>query len=228
MADRPSSGDAGRFGAAMATGTLPSAALARLVGYLRILTDQEPGTVLSSATLARLAGVNSALLRRDLSLLGSYGTRGVGYDAAVLARQIQEALGVHRAAPVALVGLGHLGRALAGFGGFGGRGLHFAALFDNDPAVIGTEVSGLTVADVAEIGPRCRAVGIEIGVVATPAEAAQPVVDALVEAGVTAVLCFAGTPVRVPDGVDLRQVDLSLELQVLAWGRARTSRAVGG
>lgn len=228
MADRPTSGDADRWQHTSLPAPLPSATVARLVGYLRILSEQPAGAVVSSADLAREAGVNSSLLRRDLSLLGSYGTRGVGYDVTALARQLQEALGVHRTAPVALVGLGHLGRALAGFSGFVGRGLHFAELFDIDPAVIGTEVAGLTVADVAELAPRCRAAGIGIGVVATPASAAQQVVDDLVAAGVTSVLCFAPGAVRVPDGVELRQVDLALELQVLALGGPRRHRVVGG
>ncbi|MTD14505.1 redox-sensing transcriptional repressor Rex [Nakamurella sp. YIM 132087] len=210
---------------------LPEATVGRLAGYLRALTA--PGTaasgVISSSTLAELAGVNAALLRKDLSFLGSHGTRGVGYDIAGLADEIRRALGTHLASPVALVGIGHLGRALARYAGFGGRGLEIAALFDASPEVIGTRVGDLEVHDIADVVPVCRDRAITIGVVATPEGTAQQVTDALVRAGVRSVLNFAPEVVVVPPEVQLRRVDLALELQILAFHETRrSSGAVGG
>jgi redox-sensing transcriptional repressor len=134
---------------------LPEATIARLPEYLRALhqlAEREQDTV-SSEGLAGAAGVNSAKLRKDLSHLGSYGTRGVGYDVRLLIEQIEQVLGLHESRAVALVGIGNLGHALAGYAGFASRGFHIAALFDADPARLGERVGGLAVQDIAEVGP---------------------------------------------------------------------------
>ncbi len=223
----PGSGRPVRSAAALGRRHLPEATLARLSGYLRVLRGPDQlGSVISSDVLARLAGVNPALLRKDLSLLGSHGVRGVGYDPAELADDIGFALGEHRDTRVAVVGVGHLGRALAGYRGFAELGLRIAALFDVSPQVIGQHVDGVTVRDVAAMTEVCADLSIGVGIVATPAEQAQAAVDALVTAGVSAVLNFAPALVSVPAAVVVRRVDLALELQLLAV-RSPTGAVVG-
>lgn len=208
---------------------IPEATVARLAVYLQVLSTgpqvaDEDGIV-SSAGLAAAAGVNPAGLRRDLSFLGSHGVRGVGYDAAKLINEIRRVLGAHHPFRVALVGVGNLGRALAGYAGFAGRGFDIAGLFDVDPAKVGHRVGGLLVQDVAELGSSCRAESITIGLIATPEEAAQSAADALVGAGIFSILDFAPGMVSVPPGVEVRRVDLALELQMLAFHE--TSRSSG-
>ena len=202
---------------------VPEATIARLPLYLRALhelADDGRGTVRSEA-LATAAGVGSATLRKDLSHLGSYGTRGVGYDVEHLVEQVSRELGVSRQCSVVLVGIGNLGRALAGYAGFAARGLAVAALLDSDPAKVGQQVDGLVVRHLDELPVVVAGADVTIGVIATPSEAAQQVCDLLVAAGVTSVLSFAPTALVVPDDVDLRRVDLSVELQILSFHEHR-------
>ena len=215
---------------------LPEATVARLPEYLRALHSlAESGhDTVSSEGLAVAAGVNSAKLRKDLSHLGSYGTRGVGYDVALLVEQIEYVLGLHERRAVALVGIGNLGHALAGYAGFGTRGFRIAALFDADPARVGERINGLVVRHIDEMADVVIAEGITIGVIATPVHAAQQVADCLVAAGVTSILNFAPCVLVVPDGVDVRKVDLAIELQILSFHEHRKAtltslpgRAVG-
>jgi len=202
---------------------IPDATVARLPVYLRALTslaDQGTATC-SSIELARAAGVNPAKLRKDLSYLGSYGTRGVGYDVDHLLDQIGREMGQTQEWSVVIVGVGHLGTALSAYQGFTPRGIRVAALVDTDPARVGTEVSGLLVSSPDELPALVQRHGVAIGVIATPSHAAQEVADLLVAAGVTSILNFAPALVTVPDGVDLRKVDLSVELQILAYHEQR-------
>lgn len=202
---------------------IPEAAVARLAVYLRLLTamaDQGQTTV-SSEELAGAAGVNSAKLRKDLSYIGSYGTRGVGYEVSVLTGEIERILGLKRAHKVAVVGIGNLGHALANYGGFPGRGFPVDALFDVDEDLIGVPVGGLAVSHLDDIPEVCAERGISVGVIATPAPAAQAVCDRLVEGGVRSVLNFAPVVLQVPEYVEVRKVDLAVELQVLAFHAAR-------
>jgi len=171
----------------------------------------------SSEALAEAAGVGSAKLRKDLSHLGSYGTRGVGYDVTELHRQIADRLGRTSSWQVVIVGVGSLGHALARYGGFASRGFTVVGLFDDDPAVIGEVVAGLRVRPLDELPGVLRPGAATIGVLAVPAAHAQVVCDRLVVAGVRSVLNFAPTVLRVPDGVDVRKVDLASELQILAF-----------
>ena len=209
---------------------VPEATVARLAVYLRVLSGlAEQGVVtVSSEELATVAGVNSANLRKDLSHLGSYGTRGVGYDVAVLVERIENTLGLTRRLAVALVGVGNLGHALAGYGGFTTRGFHIAALLDADPNRIGEKIAGLVVRHVDELPEVVSELDIAIGVIATPAHAAQAVCDQLVDCGVTSILNFAPTVLVVPDGVDVRKVDLAIELQILSFHEQRKIRPIGG
>jgi redox-sensing transcriptional repressor len=204
---------------------LPEATVARLPEYLRALHHlAEAGNdTISSEALAAVAGVNSAKLRKDLSHLGSYGTRGVGYDVALLIDQIEHVLGLTQRRAVALVGVGNLGHALAGYAGFASRGFRIAALFDADPGRVGEVINGLPVRHIDDLPRIAAEESIAIGVIATPALAAQEVADQLVGAGVTSILNFAPCVLSVPDGVDVRKVDLAIELQILSFHEHRKS-----
>ena len=212
----------GRPGTVTAFPDLPEATIARLPEYLRALHNLDDGSdTISSEALAAAAGVNSAKLRKDLSHLGSYGTRGVGYDVALLIEQIEYVLGLDQRRAVCLVGVGNLGHALAGYDGFASRGFKIAALFDADPAKVGERINGLTVRHIDELGRVAAEESIAIGVIATPASAAQAVADDLVSAGVTSILNFAPCVLSVPGNVDVRKVDLAVELQILSFHEHR-------
>ncbi len=203
--------------------SIPEATVARLPLYLRALHVLSEGgrQTVSSEALATAAGVNSAKLRKDLSHLGSYGTRGVGYDVTTLVHEISIELGLTQHWAVVLVGVGNLGRALAGYGGFATRGLSIAALLDADPGRVGERIGGLAVRHIDDLDDVVRATAVSIGVIATPAQAAQGVCDRLVAAGVTSILNFAPVVLTVPSHVDLRKVDLSIELQILSFHEHR-------
>src|ERR1700728_4629339 len=191
---------------------IPEATVNRLPVYLRALyalADRGISTV-SSEELAAAAGVNSAKLRKDLSHLGSYGTRGVGYDVEYLVYQVSRELVLTQDCPVAIIGLGNLGRALANYGGFASRGFRIAALLDAAPAVVGTRIARLTVQHSDEMEAVIRRQRVSIGVIATPAGAAQGVCDRLVASGVTSILNFAPVVLNVPEGGDVREGDLSI------------------
>lgn len=206
---------------------IPEATVARLAGYLRALTAlAETRYATSSDELAAAAGVNSATLRKDLSCLGTYGIRGVGYDIELLRAEIGRALGAHRRYRVAVVGVGNLGAALAGYSGFRSRGLEIGALFDIDPRRVGSTVNGVRVEHIDDIRAGCAREGVTMGVIATSEPAAQAAADALVGAGVRAILAFTPGLIHVPAEVDLRRVDLAVELQILAFHQSR--RAVDG
>jgi redox-sensing transcriptional repressor len=208
-------------------GRVPDATVARLATYLRVLgTLADRGvTTVSSDELASFAGVNSAKLRKDLSFLGSYGIRGVGYDVTTLTEQISRTLGltVHRS--VALIGVGNLGQALAGYAGFASRGFQIAALIDADPARIGSQIRGQTVRDIRDLDEIVAEREIAIAVLAVPAPVAQDVCDRLVDAGVTSILNFAPVVLSVPPHVHLRKVDLAAELQILSFHETRNAAA---
>ena len=198
---------------------IPEATVARLPVYLRSLAelvDEKIATV-SSERLAEMAGVNAAKVRKDLSYLGSYGTRGVGYDVEYLLFQMSRELGLTHDWPVAIIGAGNLGSALANYGGFTQRGFPVAALFDSDRTKVGQMIHGVEVHHTDDIATLAKELKVGIGVIATPASAAQDVADKLVGAGVGSILNFAPTVISVPDGVSLRKVDLALELQILSF-----------
>ncbi len=202
---------------------IPEATVVRLPVYQRILAELVRTNVatVSSEQLASLAAVNAAKVRKDLSLLGSFGTRGSGYDPAYLIDQIEQALGVDKTWTIAVVGIGNLGRALTNSEGFASRGFNVTAIFDVDPAVIGEEIKGLRVRHMDEIATLRSSERPAIGVITTPGWAAQQVADLLVAVGVTSLLNFAPRVLTVPPHVHLRYVDLSIELQVLGFYRSR-------
>jgi redox-sensing transcriptional repressor len=206
-------------------GGIPDATVARLPVYLRALYSlgERGVSTVASDELARAAGVNSAKLRKDLSHLGSYGIRGVGYDVEYLVYQVSRALGLTQNWPVVIVGAGNLGRALANYGGFLTRGFQIEAILDSDPSLVGRQLGGMIVRHGSELESVVTTHGVAIGVIAVPAGAAQAVCDRLVAAGVTSILNFAPLVLNVPDGVDVRKVDLSIELQILAFHAQRRS-----
>jgi redox-sensing transcriptional repressor len=202
---------------------IPEASVARLPVYLRALVDlAEHGThSVSSEELASAAGVNSAKIRKDLSYLGSYGTRGVGYDVEYLIHQVSRELGLTQDWAVCIVGIGNLGHALANYGGFAERGFRIAALFDIDEHTLEEVVAGIDVTCFDEVERVVKEEDISIAILSVPGSVAQEVTDRLVAAGITSILNFAPTVLQVPEGVSLRKVDLAIELQILSFYEQR-------
>ena len=207
----------------MATRPIPEASVSRLPLYLRALVDMAESGIhtSSSQALATAAGVNSAKVRKDLSYLGSYGTRGVGYDVEYLIHQISRELGLTQGWATCIVGIGNLGAALANYGGFEERGFRVAALFDSDETKVGDVVAGLEIHHFDDVERIVKEEEVSIAVLAVPGPVAQGVCDRLVAAGITSVLNFAPAVLTVPEGVSLRRVDLSIELQILAFYEQR-------
>jgi redox-sensing transcriptional repressor len=203
--------------------SIPEATVGRLPVYLRALVDLAGSgtTTVSSEALAEAAGVNSAKVRKDLSHLGSYGTRGVGYDVAYLIHQIRRELGLTQHWSIVIVGIGNLGQALANYRGFAERGFDVAALVDADPEKVGTTVDGHVVRSLEDLSFLVAEHDIAIGVIATPASAVQDVADRMVAAGIRSILNFAPAMISVPPGVSVRKVDLAVELQILAFYEQR-------
>lgn len=204
---------------------VPPTTIARLPIYLRCLRDARSRQMdlISSFELAELTGRNAAQLRKDLSYLGEFGTRGVGYEVDELINQISKWLGIGSVRSVVVVGMGRLGQALCNYRGFADKGFVITHVFDIDPEKIGTTVSGVHVRDLkdmpqAEIG--------EIGVIATPADGAQQAADALCDAGIRAILNFA--PVNVETGRDIcvRHVDFACELQIIGFHLAQAEQGL--
>ena len=203
---------------------LPEPTVARLPIYLRIAEEfvRQGASTISSEELAASAGVNAAKVRKDLSLLGSLGTRGTGYDAAQLVVAIDRILGAGSDWPVVIAGIGNLGRALINARGFLIGGYRLIGLVDADPSVLGEVIGEHTVMSfeqlaASQVGPPA------IGVIATPAHAAQGAADRLVELGARSILNFAPQVLSLPEEVRIRYVDLSIELQILSYHAARAS-----
>jgi redox-sensing transcriptional repressor len=198
----------------------------RLSVYTRCLQQlEEDGvTTVSSQELAERFNLNSAQVRKDLAYFGEFGVRGIGYYVSGLRAELQKILGLDREWPVALVGFGNLGSALCHYKGFARQGFRIAAVFDDDPAKVHREADGMPVFATRELAREVKARGIQIAIVAVPAESAQTVADALVEAGIKAVLNFAPARLRVPRDVRLQGVDLSIELETLSFYLAKGSR----
>jgi redox-sensing transcriptional repressor len=198
---------------------IPEATVARLPVYLRSLLGlaEEKTSTVSSERLAELAGVNAAKVRKDLSYLGSYGTRGVGYDVEYLLFQVSRELGLTQDWPVVIVGAGNLGQALANYGGFGQRGFPVVALIDADTSKVGGTIHGIVVRHLDDLPEVAAEHHVAIGIIATPAAAAQEVADRLLAAGVGSILNFAPAVISVPAEVTLRKVDLAVELQILSF-----------
>ena len=197
---------------------LPAATVERLPRYLRCIEQLAPSRLtISSKDLARLSNLNAAGVRKDLSFLGSFGIRGVGYHVDELAARIRSALGLTVDRAVVVVGVGNLGSALANYGGFGNRGFRIVGLYDADPAKIGKRVGGIAVRCITMLAEDAESTDIAVGIIATPAGAAQGVAALLSEVGIPSILNFAPAVLTVPEGIHLRQVDLATELQILSF-----------
>ncbi len=202
---------------------IPEATVTRLPVYLRCLVElaEDRTPTISSERLAEMAGVNAAKVRKDLSYLGSYGTRGVGYDVEFLLFQMSRELGLTQDWPVVIAGVGNLGQALANYGGFTDRGFPVGALVDVDASKVGTSVAGVTVHHMDELATLVAEKDIAIGIIATPAAAAQGVSERMVEAGITSILNFSASVLSHEAEVTVRKVDLAVELQILSFYRRR-------
>lgn len=198
---------------------LPEATVKRLPLYLRALLDarNEGAVTMSSDELAARVGANAAQVRKDLSYLGSYGTRGIGYEIELLHQHINRQLGLNREYNVALVGAGNLGQALGHYRGFGERGFHVVAAFDSDPEKVGQRLGSAEIYPLSDLARVVKEKQITMALIATPASVAQDIAERLVEAGVTSVLNFAPTVLNVDPNVCVRKVDLAVELQILGY-----------
>lgn len=207
----------------MRTRPIPEATVGRLPLYLRALVEmaEQGRSTVSSDALADAAGVNSAKVRKDLSYLGSYGTRGVGYDVAYLIHQIRRVLGLTQDWAVLIAGVGNLGRALANYRGFGERGFRIVALVDADQEKIGEKIGGVEVCHIDEMPKLVKRHDVAIGVISTPAAAAQDVAERMAAAGIRSILNFAPALVSNLPDVSVRKVDLAIELQILAFYEQR-------
>lgn len=196
-----------------------AALVARLPQYLRILdrAHRLGEHTLSSDEIAKRLDGTSAKIRKDLSQLGFTGTRGVGYDVAALRYQIAEVLGLIDDRPVAIVGMGNLGKALAAYPGFRSNGFRVAAAFDEDESLIGTTVGQVPIHASKDIGSVVARQQIRMALIAVPAPAAQSVARRLVDAGVVSILNFAPVNLQVPSHVEVRRSDLLADLQILAF-----------
>lgn len=201
---------------------ISESAVRRLSLYLRFLQEAEAAgsDTISSGELAHRGGTTSAQVRKDLSLFGSFGKRGMGYSVPELLREIRSILGLTRPWNVAVVGAGRLGSALSSFRDFQARGFDIRAVFDSDPGKIGQSWGGLTVQADEAMDATLREKQVDVVIIAVPADAAQGVVDRVVAAGVKALLNFAPVRLRVPRGVTLRNVDVTLELEGLSFALA--------
>lgn len=199
------------------TTRLSDATINRIPLYLRALQElnEKDWNIISSNDLADLVGVQPAQLRKDLSYLGEFGTRGVGYDISHLKNQLSNRIGLTKKWSIAVVGAGRLGQALIRHQEFRKHDLDIRAVFDNDPSKIGKKVENKYILDIGEIKNVVEEEEIQIGIITTPAESAQLAAKLLVEAGVKAILNFTPTSIEVPDNVQVRHVDLSVELQIL-------------
>ena len=198
---------------------IPEATVSRLPRYLQALVDATDAgqATISSDALAAASGLNSAIVRKDVSFLGTHGTRGVGYAVAELAGEISSILGISVDRSVVIIGIGNLGRALASYGGFSRRGFRTVALLDADPDLVGSVVGDRVVEHVDQLAEIVRERDVQLAVLATPARHAQPTADALIACGVHALLNFAPVRLQVPAHVTVRTVDLSTELQILSF-----------
>ena len=197
----------------------------RLSVYTRCLLQLEEDGIktVSSQELAERFNLNSAQVRKDLAYFGEFGVRGIGYYVSGLKAELQRILGLDREWAVALVGFGNLGSALFNYKGFTRQGFRIAAIFDEDPSKIVRDAESTPIFSSREIGREIKARGIQIAIMAVPAEAAQPVADLLVSAGIRAILNFAPARLKVPKDVRLKHVDLSIELETLSFYLSKPS-----
>ena len=199
--------------------TIPDIVIGRLPIYLRALNHmiQEEKEYTSSHELGERLGISSAQIRKDLSHFGEFGKQGTGYNVAYLYEQIRHILKVDREWPVAVIGVGDLGHAIAHYKGFKARGFRVSALFDSDPDTIGEQIADLTVLAMDRIQDEIRRQGIKVAMIAVPADQAQAVANQVVQAGVRALLNYAPITLAVPPGVYVQYIDPVAHLQHMTY-----------
>ncbi len=207
---------------------VPKATINRLPLYLRGLVNfySKGERVVSSTRLAELIGTNSAQVRKDLSFLGEFGIRGIGYEIEKLIEELSQFLGLAQAKKVIVVGVGRLGSALLGYNGFKERGFEIVAGFDVDPSKIGKEMNGVNIYKMDSLRKIVKKIGVDIGIITTPAQKAQEVAEKLVEAGVKSILNFAPVSIEVSDKIPVRNVDLSVEFQILSYYLSKGEKSI--
>lgn len=200
-------------------GSISRATVDRLPLYFRTLRliRSEGSEIVSSEELGRRIGVTPEQIRKDLASFGAFGKKGVGYHVAELVNNISQILGLDRKWNIAIIGVGHLGWALANYRNFASLGFHLTALFDQNPAIVGQLINGVDVLSVADLETTVASRNIQIGVIAVPAGEAQAVADRLVAAGVHGIWNFAPVRIRVPDNVEIVSEDLSVGLSTLSY-----------
>ncbi len=198
---------------------ISESAVHRLSLYLRILEDleSEQRETVSSEEMSGRSATTAAQVRKDLSLFGSFGKRGLGYDVADLAGRLRKILGLDRQWRVALVGAGRIGSALVEYGGFGERGYDVVAIFDSDASKVGEKWGGLRVRDIGEFEEVASEQSVEIVILAIPVEAVPSVMEHVDRAGVRGILNFAPTKLKVPEGVAVKDVNMVMELEALSF-----------
>ena len=197
---------------------IPPATVQRLPLYLQCLDQIDTNSVgISSKKIAEIAKVNDAQVRRDLSYLGTLGTRGVGYDVITLRKQLELELGLVDGLSAIIIGIGNLGSALAEYGGFKEKGFKIVGLFDEDPKKLNKQIAGLTVNPISKMKDVCEKYNVAIGIIATPEEVAEEIADKLVDSGIKSILNFAPAMLKNKPGIQIRSVDLSQELQILSY-----------
>ena len=197
---------------------IPPATVQRLPLYLQCLQQLDDTSVgISSKKIAQIAKVNDAQVRRDLSYLGSLGTRGVGYDVSTLHKQLELELGLVDGLSAIIIGIGNLGSALAQYGGFTEKGFKIVGLFDSDSRKLNNKIGGLTIKPLSDIKDTCEKYNVAIGIIATPESVAEEIADKLIECGVKSILNFAPTMLKNKTVIQIRSVDLSQELQILSY-----------
>jgi redox-sensing transcriptional repressor len=198
---------------------IPEAAIKRLPIYLRVLEETAAADIqiISSAELAEKTGFSPEQIRKDLAYFGAFGTRGVGYDAALLSRRISRILGLHHGVNAVLVGAGHLGHALARYSISRHKDVRIVAIVDADPAKVGREIMGVVVRPSSDLVQLVQEQNIKIGILTVPATEAQTTAELLQQGGVEAILNFAPAKLRLGPGVFVHNIDLTIELQSLAY-----------
>lgn len=197
---------------------IPPATVQRLPLYLQCLEQLDTNSVgVSSKKIAEIAKVNDAQVRRDLSYLGTLGTRGVGYDVITLRKQLELELGLVDGLSAIIVGIGNLGSALAEYGGFKEKGFKIVGLFDEDTKKLNKQIAGLTVSPLSEMKNICEKYNVAIGIIATPEEVAEEIANKLVDCEIKSILNFAPAMLKNKPGIQIRSVDLSQELQILSY-----------
>ncbi|EGW38403.1 MULTISPECIES: redox-sensing transcriptional repressor Rex [unclassified Desulfosporosinus] len=203
----------------MKTLKIPEATIIRLSVYSRHLTEVDRKGIIttSSGDIADGVGVSPAQVRKDLAYFGEFGTRGVGYNVKDLRQHILRILGLSVDWSVTLVGVGNLGLALSSYKGFSERGFIITSIFDSDPSKVGTMIGNVEVLPIDRLAEVVKQNRTQIGIVAVPAAVAQEIADQLIQAGVQAILNFAPVVLNVPPEIELRNVDLVVNLEVLTF-----------